>query len=54
MLLLLVHVVSGLIYGNAILYDYKLTRDVNLRLPIPDVYFSKFVWLTMINLVNLF
>uniref|UniRef100_A0A915DE14 Uncharacterized protein n=1 Tax=Ditylenchus dipsaci TaxID=166011 RepID=A0A915DE14_9BILA len=31
-------------------FDYNLTEENNLRLPIPGQYFSKLVWLTMINL----
>lgn len=53
MLLLLFHLICVFIYDHAIYYDYKFTKQENLELPIPGIYFSKFVWLTIINLVRI-
>ncbi|KAI1724395.1 FAR-17a/AIG1-like protein [Ditylenchus destructor] len=46
-MLLLFHGLCALVYAYTLYFDYWLTLEFKLQLPIPNVYPSKLVWLTM-------
>uniref|UniRef100_A0A914GYY2 Androgen-dependent TFPI-regulating protein n=1 Tax=Globodera rostochiensis TaxID=31243 RepID=A0A914GYY2_GLORO len=41
----------SLFYAYVFYFDYKLSETHKLTPPVPNVYVSKFVWLTIINLL---